>query len=144
MSNEIVISVSGNTTNNVNTNSSKKKKSSSSNNNNNNNNKNSTDTISSIHVWDATTGGKLMNFKGCSGASNGLSLVLLRIKIHPMDMIFFLYHNPIEKLLMYGHGVVHNHILNVPCRKLLDRYASPNLVYFVLVDRSLVEFLFGI
>ena len=63
MSNEIVISVSGNTTNNVNTNSSKKKKSSSSNNNN-NNNKNSTDTISSIHVWDATTGGKLMNFKG--------------------------------------------------------------------------------
>ena len=74
MSNEIVISVSGNTTNNVNTNSSKKKKSSSSNNNN-NNNKNSTDTISSIHVWDATTGGKLMNFKGCSGASNGLSLV---------------------------------------------------------------------
>ena len=76
MSNEIVISVSGNTTNNVNTNSSKKKKSSSSNNNN-NNNKNSTDTISSIHVWDATTGGKLMNFKGCSGASNGLSLFII-------------------------------------------------------------------
>jgi pre-rRNA-processing protein IPI3 len=69
---EIVISVSGN----VPTISSNNKKSSSnSSSSNNNNNKNSSDSTSAIHVWDATTGGKLMNFKGCFASRNGLSLV---------------------------------------------------------------------
>ena len=68
MSNEIVISISGDGEPVAKSQKNTAKSASSS-------NKNSSDTTSPVHVWDATTGSKLMNFKGCSGVRNGLAVV---------------------------------------------------------------------
>ena len=69
MSNEIVISISGDSEPVTKSSQKNTAKSTSS------SNKNSSDTTSPVHVWDATTGSKLMNFRGCSGVRNGLAVV---------------------------------------------------------------------